>query len=232
MESQTIIGKALSNPLRLQILEELTQGPLTLDDLSARIALKAESILHHIRILQQVGLVEEFEPVRTGAPGRPYSRFKLTGKTVTIQYPTRNYHLLSDVLFQHLSDIFDVEELKQMLKNIGRSVGKDISQTLSSKYEVDNWTLKKLKQCFVDDYLKSYGLQPEVITSDEERLQYRQYNCLFLELAKKYPDLVCTMDEGVMEGLFSELIKGSEVKRLRCLALDGNYCEYLIRLKQ
>ncbi|MBI2937996.1 MAG: winged helix-turn-helix transcriptional regulator [Thaumarchaeota archaeon] len=95
MESRLLIGKAMGSRLRLQILEELVKGPRTLNELSASANLKSESVLHHIRILQQVGLVEEFEPIRKGGPGRPYSRYKLTGKMVNIQYPQRNYAMLA-----------------------------------------------------------------------------------------------------------------------------------------
>src|SRR3989304_651787 len=100
MDTQTMVGKAMGNSLRLQILEELVKGPRTLEELSNCTKLKSESILHHIRILQQVGLVEEFEPIRKGGPGRPHSRYKLTGKMVNIQYPQRNYAMLAEILLQ------------------------------------------------------------------------------------------------------------------------------------
>ncbi len=222
------MGKAMGNPVRLQILEELAQGPLTLDDLSARITLKTESIYHHIRVLQQVGLIEEFEPVRNGSPGRPYARFKLTGKTVTIQYPPRNYYLLSEILFHHLSELLSPDDLTARLRSIGQTIGIDIANTLTSDHKVDEWTLSKIRQHFVEDYLKSMRVQPEVVDSNETKLTYRQHNCLFLDLAKKYPDLICAMDEGLMKGLFNTLIPNSEAKQLKCLGHGDSYCEYTL----
>jgi predicted ArsR family transcriptional regulator len=145
----------MGNPVRLKILDELALGPLTLEDLSTRIALKTESIYHHIRILQQIGLVEEFEPVRSGGPGRPYARFKLTGKTVAIQYPQRNYYMFSEMLFQNLSDLFDADDLEARLKSIGKGIGENIAKTLSSQYEIDDWSLDKIRKYFVEGYLRN-----------------------------------------------------------------------------
>ncbi len=218
----------MGNPVRLKILDELALGPLTLEDLSTRIALKTESIYHHIRILQQIELVEEFDPVRSGGPGRPFARFKLTGKTVAIQYPQRNYYMFSEMLFQHLSDLLNADDLEARLKSIGKGIGENIAKTLSSQYEIDDWSLDKIRKYFVEGYLRNMGLQPEVMDSSETELTYRQYNCLFLELAKKYPDQVCVIDEGIHDSLFPNLITNCKGTRLKCLGHGDDFCEYTV----
>jgi predicted ArsR family transcriptional regulator len=229
MESQTMVGKAMGNSLRLQILEELVKGPRTLEELSSCTKLKSESILHHIRILQQVGLVEEFEPIRKGGPGRPYSRYKLTGKMVKIQYPERNYALLAEILLQQLSDPDNKQNVANKFRQIGMMTGKQIASDVSSRYGVKNWDLTNLRKYFVEDYLKDIGLQPEVISADESKLHYRQYNCLFLEVARKYPDEICGMSEGLMDGFLSETKIPNETTQVKCLACGDDCCEYIIK---
>ena len=237
MESRPMIGKALGNSLRLRILEELVKGPQTLSRLSASTNLKPESILHHIRILQQVGLVEEFEPIRKGGPGRPYSRYKLTGKMVTIQYPQRNYAMLSEILLQQLADpsgksANDNANAKKKFRQIGVTVGKVTAEDASTKYGVKSWDLKSLRQFFIEDYLKELGLQPEVITANEKYLQFRQYNCLFLELARKYPALICSISEGVLDGLLTGMKMQTDATQVKCLACGDDCCEFVLRAKQ
>jgi len=230
MDSQTIVGKAMGNPVRLQILEELAQGPLTLEDLAENIHLKTESIYHHIRILQQVGLVEEFEPMRSGGPGRPYARFRLTGKNVTIQYPQRNYYRLSEILINNLSKMIPEAELKGRMRDIGEQIGQGIAQTIKSENEIENWSIDDVKKHFVDDYLRKSGMQPEVVEVDDKSMTYRHYNCLFLDLAKKYPELICAMDEGVIEGAHSNFLPKSEAKRTKCIGEGDDFCEYQVCL--
>lgn len=227
-----MISKAMSNLVRVQILDELSQGPRTLDELAVKANLKTESIHHHIQILQQTGLIEELEPVRTGGPGRPYARFKLTGKTVSIQYPHRNYYMLSDVLLENISEFLGEEKIIPKLRKIGVNIGEEVAQALSTQYNVNDWTLQKFRDHFVEGYSKAAGAQPEVVSSNDKQLVYRTYNCLFLELVKKYPDLVCTMHEGLMEGLTTKLLPNAETKRLKCIGHGDNVCEYMLKLKQ
>jgi predicted ArsR family transcriptional regulator len=231
METQTIVGKAMGNPVRLKILEELSQHPLTLEDLSKSINLKSESIYHHVRILQQVGLVEEFDPVRSGGPGRPYTRFRLTGNTVKIQYPPRDYYLLSEIMIKHLSDLFDEQDLQKKLESVGISIGEEIAKDLSSLRKVDDWTMNQVKEHYIESYLRDTGHQPEVVESSENSITYRTFNCLFSELSKKYPDTVCAIDKGAAEGLFSTLLPNSETKRTSCMGKGDEFCEYCASTK-
>ncbi|MBI2938074.1 MAG: helix-turn-helix domain-containing protein [Thaumarchaeota archaeon] len=226
-----MVGKAMGNSLRLQILEELVKGPRTLEELSNCTKLKSESILHHIRILQQVGLVEEFEPIRKGGPGRPYSRYKLTGKMVNIQYPQRNYAMLSEILLQQLADPANKKEVKSKFRQIGVATGNAFAKDFSARYGDKKWDIANLRKYFVEEYVKEFGLQPEVIYSDESKLQYRQYNCLFLEVAKKYPSEICAMSEGILDGFLAGIKMPNEFTQTKCLACGDDCCEYIIKAK-
>lgn len=226
-----MVGKAMGNSLRLQILEELVKGPRTLEDLSNCTKLKSESILHHIRILQQVGLVEEFEPIRKGGPGRPYSRYKLTGKMVTIQYPQRNYAMLSEILLQQLSEPANKKEAKNKFHQIGIATGKAMANEFLSKYGDKKWDIANLRKYYIEEWVKDFGLQPEVIYSDESKLHFRLYNCLFLEIARKYPTEICAMSEGLVDGFLSGIKMPNEFTQLKCLACGDDCCEYVIKAK-
>ncbi len=230
-----MIGKAMGNPIRLQILDDLVKGPRTLNELAANANLKPESILHHIRILQQVGLIEEFEPFRKGGPGRPFCRYKLSGKMVKIQYPQRNYAMLAEILLQQLQNNGDNNnnpDMKKKFRDIGVTIGKATAEDVSAKYGVKRWDLNSLRQFFIEDYLNQIGIQPEVITADETQIHYRQYNCLFLEIAKKYPDLICSIDEGLYDGLLTSMDVKADATKMKCMAHGSDWCEYKLRAKQ
>ncbi len=226
-----MVGKAMGNSLRLQILEELVKGPRTLEELSNCTKLKSESILHHIRILQQVGLVEEFEPIRKGGPGRPYSRYKLTGKMVKIQYPQRNYAMLAEILLQQLSNPANKKDVKSKFRQIGDATGKAMASEFVSEYRDKKWDMENLRKYFVEEYVKNLGLQPDVVYSDESKLHFRLYNCLYLEIARKYPEEICAMSEGLLGGFLSGIKMPSEFNQTKCLACGDDCCEYIIKAK-
>jgi len=231
VSQEVVIGKAMGNQVRLELLRELSRGPRTLEELSAKINLKAGSIYHHLRILQQIGLVEEYQPIRRGAPGRPYARYKLTGQLVTLQFPQRHYELFSDILLSNLAELLGEEKLKDRIRKVGYKIGADIANNLTLKAKGARWTLEVFKEIYVEDHLESLGLQPEVVYYDEKKIQFRQYNCPLLELAKKYKDLVCELDEGLIRGVVSNTVSGCEARRLKCIGHGDPYCEYVVTRK-
>ncbi|MCZ6915847.1 MAG: metalloregulator ArsR/SmtB family transcription factor [Gemmatimonadetes bacterium] len=52
------VGKALSSPHRLELLEILAQGERTVDAIAGAAALPMANASHHLRVLRQAGLVE------------------------------------------------------------------------------------------------------------------------------------------------------------------------------
>ena len=52
--------KALSDPTRQEILQMLTKGRMSAGDIGARFDMTGATISHHLNILKQAGLVEDF----------------------------------------------------------------------------------------------------------------------------------------------------------------------------
>ena len=52
--------KALSDPTRQEILQMLTDGRMSAGDIGARFDMTGATISHHLNILKQAGLVEDF----------------------------------------------------------------------------------------------------------------------------------------------------------------------------
>lgn len=69
------VGKVLGNPKRLEILDLLSQGPRSVEDLAAAVALGVSTCSAHLQTLREAGLVE---PRREGK--RVY--YSLTGDDV------------------------------------------------------------------------------------------------------------------------------------------------------
>jgi DNA-binding transcriptional ArsR family regulator len=73
-------AKAASHPLRLRILRLCGQQPMTNKQLADRLDRQPGTILYHVRLLVEAGLLEP-APVRTGASGALEKPYRSTGQS-------------------------------------------------------------------------------------------------------------------------------------------------------
>jgi DNA-binding transcriptional ArsR family regulator len=72
--------RALAHPLRLRIIRLLYDGPLTNQELAARLSTNPASVLHHVRTLLRTGFIEP-DVERRGPRGRIEKLYRTTGKS-------------------------------------------------------------------------------------------------------------------------------------------------------
>jgi predicted ArsR family transcriptional regulator len=225
-------GKALSSRSRLKILDLLSRRPMSVEELSRGVSLKTITVRHHLNMLKRIGLVEEFGEEHRKI-GRPVVRYHATLKPVSIQYPTRQYELLSEVLVQALIEALGRERAKDALKKIGRSLGERLAREITQQKGVTRWNIETVKKHIVEEHLSELGAIPEIIDYDSRKLEFRMHNCIFRELAVKYPDLVCeNLDEGLMETLLRGTVGRAHADQTKCVAHRDRFCEYVIRLER
>jgi len=92
--STTELGKAMSSRSRLQMLDLVSRRTMSIEELSREVSLKTIIVRHHVNMLKSMGLVEEQAEERPKI-GRRVLRYQSTQKTMSIQYPKRQYELLS-----------------------------------------------------------------------------------------------------------------------------------------
>lgn len=61
-------SRALAHPVRLRIIRELYDGPLTNNELAHQLGRGKATVLHHVRVLLNTGFVEALPP-RPGPRG-------------------------------------------------------------------------------------------------------------------------------------------------------------------
>ena len=222
------VGKALSSHSRLEILGWLSRQPMSVEELSHKVSLKTITVRHHINLLKRAGLVEEHGEERRKV-GRPVVRYQTTQKPVSIQYPIRQYELLSEILMQVLLEQMGRAKIRVAMNKVGRSLGERLAKEITEKKRVTRWNMEALKKHVVDEHLSELGAIPEVIAHDSKRVRFRMHNCIFRELAVKYPELICeSLDEGLMETLLKGTVGKVEVTQNKCVAHGDKFCEYSI----
>lgn len=80
---QAKIFQALSSELRLQLLERVTQGPISAPDLEDDFEVTSETIVNNLNKLENVGLLTS-KTVR-GPGNRPRKEFTLRGDGVRLE---------------------------------------------------------------------------------------------------------------------------------------------------
>jgi len=228
--STTELGKAMSSRSRLQILDLLSRRSMSIEELSREVGLKTITVRHHVNMLKRIGLVEEYGEERRKI-GRPVLRYKSTQKPMSIQYPKRQYELLSRSLVRGLVESLGRDRAKDALRRIGRDLGERLAREITDQNRVARWDLEALRKHVVQEHLSQVGAIPEIVEYDSKKIRFRMHNCVFFELAREYPDLICeSLDDGLMETLLKGTIGKAHADQTKCVVHNDRFCEYLIKI--
>jgi|YelNatPaOPRAMG01_1025707.scaffolds.fasta_scaffold06782_7 predicted ArsR family transcriptional regulator len=224
------VSKVLASSSRWKILELLAKGPKDIKAIVKETGIQPTAVRYHLQALHRLGLVETYE--EKGNIGRPRIYYKLAKKQISVEFPARNYILLAKLLLETLKQNLGAEGAKKLLYTAGVNKGKEIIEELASKFNITRWTPQTFKSVYVDNYLTQIGVQPEAVKLGSDRVVFREHSCQFLELATKYPELVCdVLDTAVHQGI-SEAIGGVKITKTKCMGHGDDFCEYSVVWKK
>lgn len=222
-------SRAMSSRSRVDMLKLLATKDMTADEIADKLSLKTITVRHHLNVLSRIGMISEVGEERRKV-GRPVTRYRVTQKPMSIEFPRRHYEMLSEILLQSLVRTLGREKTKVTLRQMGREFGANVAKDLTAKYGVEKWNMKALKEYLVEKHLDEIGAVPEIIEATDRTVKFKMHNCVLSELAKEHPDIVC---EGFDDGMFEAIIKGTisraDVQQAKCIAHGDPYCEYEIR---
>jgi predicted ArsR family transcriptional regulator len=226
--SEVEVFKALASESRWDILKILLEKALSVNELSDKLALKPITVRHHLQSLVHVGLVEAFENI-DGSQGRPSYRYRVTKKSTILSFPKREYLLLLTLIFQGLGSALGFDEAKRLLYQMGENMGKEIVRQLETENGIADWTPEVFNEVFVKGYLMVSQTYPETLNINQNEISFRTRNCLFYEVAKENPELVCNgLDSGFHDGVINSLGVGVTGERTHCMGHDDDSCDYVI----
>ena len=159
--SKLDVLRALYSDARLEILKLLYRKPRDIGELAEKTKLQPVTIRHHIRSLQEAGLLDTHE-VRTGSAGRPKTFYKIAKSLPMVVFPARQYQEFSNFLVNFLFHKLGKRETNEMLAELGREMGKETVKYLEVANNVTEWTPEKFVTVFVEKYLQEAGAEPEI----------------------------------------------------------------------
>ncbi len=220
--------KALSIEPRRRLLNLLmVRGPLDLEECSKIVGIKPITVRHHLRVLEQAGLVESFTAGRE-APGRPKQYYRAVKRYVNLGFPLRRFDLLSEQALKALLRRVDREEAENLLRAEAERMGKELLGNLSVKHGVREWNLENFKR-YVLPALEQMGCYP-AIEEEGKTINLKFYNCIFHEVSRRFQPLVCNAHEAFIRPLV-EAAGYSQEAHETYLAKDQENCTIRFRAK-
>jgi len=221
------IYRALSSEARAEILRLLYKKPHDIEEIAESLKLQPVTIRHHIQALSEAGLLEFYEE-RSGSAGRPKTFYKIATTLPVVVFPARRYFELSKALVNSLQRNLGGQKTQEILADVGRELGKETIKYLETQNNITKWTSKEFVEIVIK-YLQEAGAEPEVVEVTDSKLIYRLHNCLFSELSREIPGLMCDVihhefQQAMLDSMHNE-IKGVQTS---CMGHGDINCEHVI----
>jgi predicted ArsR family transcriptional regulator len=187
------IFKALGDNTRYAIYLELARSsrPLSTADIADALDLHANTVRPHLDRMREVGLLEVDADSR-GTVGRPQHRYSLSAEAPSLGLEPSLFRMASRLL---AGVIASAGTDADVVAEAGREQGRQAA--------LDRASVGSCLQALTDE-LAELGFDPAVAT-DGSTTTIAFTHCPFAELATAFPEVVCHIHRGIVEGMVDEL---------------------------
>jgi predicted ArsR family transcriptional regulator len=195
------VFKALGDNTRYAIYLELARSPVALSttEIAESLELHPNTVRPHLERMRDVGLLEVDADSR-GTVGRPQHRWSLAAEAPSLGLEPSAFRLLAELLASVAARAGADQEL---LAGAGRVQGRAAGAARAAA------GVQSCLEALVDE-LADLGFDPAV-ADDGVVTTVGFTHCPFQELAEAYPDVVCQLHRGLVEGVI-EGVPNAEVK--------------------
>lgn len=194
---------ALGDPTRRAIFIAIRESPepMTSSAVAELFGIHANVARHHLDKLANDGYLQvtHRRPSGRSGPGagRPAKCYEATGKPIDLHFPAQRHDLLIELLLR-VVDRAGVDNLAAIAEEVGREYGKELADEIGHPDQ----TGYDEAVTAVANAMTGLGfrMSPDV---DGQRLLTS--GCPFGESASNHPEVVCSLDRGVVSGLFGRL---------------------------
>lgn len=188
------VFKALADDTRFAIYKELgrSPAPCSASELAERLALHPNTVRPHLDRMREAGLVE-VEPIHRGTVGRPQLRYSLAPGAPGLGLDPPAHTLLAGLLAA-LAEQLGADGLDA--GTLGRRWGADAIGRRQTSRGCLAALVTELDRLGFDPVESELGRGGP----DARRVRIDFLHCPFRELAEAYPELVCNLHRGLVEG--------------------------------
>jgi predicted ArsR family transcriptional regulator len=227
VEQTLKITSVLSDPTRYYIYQYITKRhkDVTVQEIADNFEIHPNVARLHLSKLEDVNMLVS-ETKKTGKGGRPSRLYRLSEDVIQLNFPYRDYQLLSKIAMITMMSLG--EEGKKALYLTGKRLGMElIEQEMAGHHQhVEDLTFEQ-KLNIVKGAATIAGFYPEFESNEEQtKIYFQIFNCPFKEVAMEHPETVCTMHVEFLKGMFESLFGDIELIEKENLIAGCESCTY------
>ena len=191
------LGGALGDATRFAVYKHVvgSPDPVSASEAAAVFGLHRTVARSHLEKLAKADLVV-IGTRRNPRGGRPAKVYAPSNARLDIQLPPRRYEALSTMLVR-LAATLDGHAVA-LAEDVGYRYGREAAAGLPGRpsSRKDGLDLEG-----VDAYLRDMGCSPRISVRDDRTVVVEVSNCLYLEVARDHPRVICSLSSGMLCGL-------------------------------
>ncbi len=191
---------SLGDPTRRAIYIAVRESgePLTTSTVARLFDIHPNVARHHLdRLVDDGYLSVSHRPTRTKGAGRPAKTYEATNKEVTVHFAPRRFEMLTEMLFKVLEEVAP-ENISEIAENVGRTFGEQLAAEIGAP---DDPGYDGAVQA-VATAMTGLGFSVDPDAAGQKLLTS---HCPFGESATDHPEVICSLDRGIVAGMFGAL---------------------------
>ncbi|MFF2854525.1 helix-turn-helix transcriptional regulator [Peribacillus sp. NPDC058002] len=225
MEQTLKITNVLADPTRYNIYQYIVNkhGDVSVQQIADSFNIHPNVARLHLSKLEDIDMLTS-DARKTGKGGRPSRLYRLSDKVIQLNFPYRNYQLLSKIAIKTMMTLG--EQGKQALYETGKVFGEELINQQLALTSIDGLGFGE-KVNMLKNAATLAGLSPEIQASEEEnKIYFRIFNCPFKEVAEVEPETICSMHNSFLEGMFEALFENVNIVELENMMSNCATCSY------
>jgi predicted ArsR family transcriptional regulator len=214
---------ALDNALRRRIYEHVRarRAPVTREEVADATGISRRLAAFHLDVLLEHGLLVAHyarPPGRSGpGAGRSSKMYEPSDLQIDVSLPERRYDIAGTLLVKAITEASSDESPAEAALRVARAEGTAIGESVRSQRSLGRpgpeRTLSAAREVLAD-----LGYEPAKDSPDAVTLR----NCPFHSLAKQDSDLICGMNQALLDGMLRGMGNGTVEAALTCV--PGECC--------
>ena len=197
------LTSALGDPTRRAVYIALREAreAMTSSNVAELFDIHPNVARHHLDKLSADGYLEVTQRRpngRTGpGAGRPAKYYSVSSKIIDVHFPAHRHDVLSDMLVR-IIDRIAPDDLTRIAEEVGREVGTELAAEIGSPDDTGyEGAIRAVVRAMTGI---GFG-----VSSDVAGQRLLTSHCPFGETAANHPEVVCSLDRGMVSGLMGRL---------------------------
>lgn len=195
------LTSSLGDPTRRAIYIAVRESaePMTTSKVAELFDIHPNVARHHLDRLAGDGYLKVSQLRRSGGPGagRPAKSYESTNKEVSVHFAPRRFEMLTEMLFKVLEEVAP-PNVAEIAEQVGRKYGAELADEIGAPNDPGyDGAVQAVASAMTG---LGFSVDPDV---DGQRLLTS--HCPFGESATNHPEVICSLDRGIVAGLFGAL---------------------------